>query len=53
MAKAKKNRDRADKKDAVKRLLIANLIAALGLLTITVAVLFALGLLDSIFAFIF
>ena len=37
----------------VRRLLIANLIAALGLLTVTVTVLFALGLLDSIFAFIF
>ena len=41
------------KKSTVKRLVIANLIAALGLLTVTVTVLFCLGLLNSIFAFIF
>ncbi|MBR6728237.1 MAG: hypothetical protein IKM08_08585 [Clostridia bacterium] len=45
--------ERKKKKSAVRRLLIANLVAALGLLTITVTVLFCLGLLDTVFAFIF
>ena len=40
-------------KSTVKRLLIANLIAALGVLTVTATVLFCLGLLDTVFAFIF
>lgn len=44
---------RVRKKATVRRLLIANLVALLGLLTVTVTVLFALGLLDSVFAFIF
>ena len=48
-----KTRKRKQQKSTVKRLLIANLIAALGLLTVTVTVLFCLGLLDTVFAFIF
>ena len=44
---------KTEKKSTVKRLVVANLVAALGLLTVTVVVLFCLGLLDSIFAFIF
>ena len=52
MAKTKRN-EKGKKKSTVKRLVIANLIAALALLTVTVVTLFALGLLDSIFAFIF
>lgn len=41
------------KKSTLRRLVIANLVAALGLVTLTVAVLFAFGLLDTIIAFIF
>ena len=41
------------KKNSIKRLLIANAIATLALVTVTVTVLWALGLLDSIFAFFF
>lgn len=41
------------KKSTLRRLVVANLVAALGLLTVMVVVLFALGLLDSIFAFFF
>lgn len=41
------------KRGTVKRLFVANLVALLGLLTVTVVTLFCLGLLDSIFAFIF
>lgn len=44
---------RKKEKSTVRRLLIANLVAALGLLTVTVTVLFCLGLLDTVFAFIF
>ena len=40
-------------KSTLKRLLIANLLAAALLLTVTVTVLLALGLLDTVFAFIF
>ncbi len=51
----KKSRQKQEKKQksSIRRLLIANLIAALGLLTVTVTVLFCLGLLDTVFAFIF
>ncbi len=42
-----------EKKSTLRRLLIANLIAALALLTTAVTVLWALGLLGSIFAFFF
>ena len=48
-----KKRKQGQQKSRVKRLLIANLIAALGLLTVTATVLFCLGLLDTVFAFIF
>ena len=41
------------KKSPVKRLLIANLVALLALVTVTVTVLFCLGLLESVLAFIF
>ena len=41
------------KKSSIKRLVIANLVALLALITVTVTVLFCLGLLESIFAFIF
>ena len=41
------------KKRVLRRLVVANLIAALGLLTVAVTVLFFLGLLDTVFAFIF
>ena len=41
------------RKGSIKRLLIANAIATLALVTVTVAVLWALGLLGSIFAFFF
>ena len=53
MAKQTKRIKVDKKKSTLKRLVIANLIAALALLTVTVVILFALGLLDSIFAFIF
>ena len=49
-----KGKKKTRKKEiTLKGLLVANLIAALGLVTVTVVVLFGLGLLDSIFAFIF
>ena len=41
------------KKSTLRRLVVANLVALLGLITATVAVLFWMGLLDSIFAFLF
>ena len=41
------------KKSSLKRLLIANAIATLALVTVAVTVLWALGLLGSIFAFFF
>ena len=41
------------KKGSIKRLLIANAIATLALVTVAVTVLWALGLLGSIFAFFF
>jgi len=41
------------KKSSIKRLLIANTIATLVLVTVAVTVLWALGLLGSIFAFFF
>ena len=53
MAKKTKRCETKKRKSTVKQLVIANLIAALALLTVTVVTLFALGLLDSIFAFIF
>ena len=46
-------KQRSKKKSTVRRLVVANLVALLGLVTLTVAVLFAFGLLDTIFAFIF
>ena len=52
MPKKEKKVD-ARKKSVLKRLWIANLIALLGLLTVTVVTLWCLGLLGSIFAFIF
>jgi hypothetical protein len=48
-----KKRKQKQRKSTVRRLLIANLIAALGLLAVTVTVLLCLGLLDTVFAFIF
>ncbi len=42
-----------EKRGSIKRLLIANAIATLALVTVTVTVLWALGLLGSIFAFFF
>jgi len=53
MAEKTKRNEKGKKKSTLKRLVIANLIAALALLTVTVVTLFALGLLDSIFAFLF
>lgn len=47
--KTKKNAGR----HILRRLAVANLVAALALLTVTAVVLRALGLLDSIFAFFF
>ena len=41
------------KKSTVKPLVIANLVALLALVTVTVTVLFSLGLLESVLAFIF
>ncbi len=41
------------KKSSIKRLLIANMVATLILITVAVTVLWALGLLGSIFAFFF
>ena len=48
-----KQKEKRKKRGTLKRLVIANLIATLALLTATVAVLWALGLLSSIFAFFF
>ena len=53
MANKTKQDQRGKKKSTLKRLLVANLIAALALLTVTAVTLLALGLLDSVFAFIF
>ncbi len=53
MKKKRKNAKRRGKKSTVKRLLLANLIALLVLLTVTTVTLACLGLLNSIFAFIF
>lgn len=53
MTKKTKRNEKGKKKSTVRRLVVANLIAALVLLTVTVVTLFALGLLDSIFAFLF
>ena len=53
MSHTKQRKKEEGKKSAVRRLVVANLVAALGLLTLTAAVLFAFGLLDTIFAFIF
>lgn len=53
MPKQRTKKERIKQKSTVKRLLIANLVALLGLLTVTVTVLFCLGLLDTVFAFIF
>ena len=41
------------KKGSIKRLLLANAIATLALVTVAVTVLWALGLLGSIFTFFF
>lgn len=53
MATAKKRGRKHCKKSRIKRLLLANLIALLAFLTATVIVLACLGLLGSIFTFIF
>ena len=45
--------EKSQKKSSIKRLFIANAIATLALVTVTVTVLWALGLLGSIFAFFF
>ena len=42
-----------EKSDSIKRLVIANVLATLVLITVGVTVLWALGLLGSIFAFFF
>ena len=42
-----------NKSGSIKRLLVANAIATLALITVSVTVLWALGLLGSIFAFFF
>ena len=49
----KKKISQKKKKGSIKRLLIANAIATLALVTVSVTVLWALGLLGSIFAFFF
>lgn len=49
----KQNAQKKKKPTTTKRLLVANLIATLALVTISVTVLWALGLLGSIFAFFF
>ena len=51
--KKKENAQTGQKKSTVKRLVVANLVVALALVTLTVTLLFAFGLLDTIFAFIF
>ena len=48
-----KNSQKNKRKGSIKRLFIANAIATLALVTVTVTVLWALGLLGSIFAFFF
>lgn len=49
-----KNKDtEKKKKGSLRRLVIANVIATLALVTVAVTVLWALGLLGSIFAFFF
>ena len=53
MSKDHRKKETVRRKTTLRRLLIANLLAALGLLTVTVTVLFCLGLLDTVFAFIF
>ncbi len=49
----KKNTQKKKKRGSIKRLVIANAIATLILITVAVTVLWALGLLGSIFAFFF
>ncbi len=49
----KKNTQKKKKAGSIKRLVIANAIATLALVTISITVLWALGLLGSIFAFFF
>ena len=49
----KKKDSEKKKKGSIKRLVIANVIATLALVTVAVTVLWALGLLGSIFAFFF
>ena len=49
----KKNSTDKEKSSTLKRLVIANAIATLALVTISITVLWALGLLGSIFAFFF
>ena len=48
-----KKKDTKKKKGSIKRLVIANAIATLALVTVAVTVLWALGLLNSILAFFF
>lgn len=51
--KNRKHPQTGEKKSTVRRLFVANAVALLALLTVTVTVLFFLGLLESVFAFIF
>ena len=51
--KNRKHPQTGKEKSTVKRLLIANLVALLALVTVTVTVLFCLRLLESVFAFVF
>ena len=53
LAVKKKNSTDKEKSSTLKRLVIANAIATLALVTISITVLWALGLLGSIFAFFF
>ena len=53
LSRTKQPKKEERKRSTVRRLVVANLVAALGLLTLVVVVLFAFGLLDTIFAFIF
>ena len=53
LSRTKQPKKEERKTSTVRRLVVANLVAALGLLTLVVVVLFAFGLLDTIFAFIF
>ena len=48
-----KKKDTKKKKGSIKRLVIANAIATLALVTVAVTVLWALGLLNSVLAFFF